>query len=158
MDGDELEVGPADPRSPEAAGLIAELSHELARRYDFADDGTGHFRPEDALGPRAAFVLGRLADRAVACGAVRPLEGDVAEVKRMFVVPACRGRGFSRKVLAELERLAAAMGYTAVRLETGDRQPEAIALYERSGYHRVSNFGVYADNIHSHCFEKPLGG
>ena len=151
-----IEIVAVDPRIPEAHELIQELSEELARRYDFVDDGSGDFKPEDALVPRSVFVIGRVGNRAVACGAFRPLQRDVAEIKRMFVVRDCRGRGYSKAVLTELERLARQAGYTAVRLETGDRQPEAIALYERSGYTRIPNFGIYARSESSLCFEKRL--
>jgi putative acetyltransferase len=151
-----MEIIAVDPRMPEAVELIHALSEELAERYDRVDDGSGHFQPEDALVAGSAFVIGRSGGRAVACGALRPLEGQVAEIKRMFVVPDCRGRGYSKAVLAELERLARENGYTTVRLETGDRQPEAIRLYERSGYHRIPNFGIYVGSERSVCFEKQL--
>jgi SAM-dependent methyltransferase/GNAT superfamily N-acetyltransferase len=152
-----LAITAVDPRSAEAVELVRALSDELAQRYDFTDDGAGNFKPEDVLVPRSAFVLGRAGVRAVACGALRPLEGDVCEIKRMFVVPDCRGRGYSRAILAELERLAASMGYTTARLETANRQPEAIGLYERAGYRRIANFGIYVNSERSVCFEKQLG-
>lgn len=151
-----IEILAVDPRCGEAARLIRALSDELARRYDFADDGSGNFKPEDALVAGSAFVIVRADGNAVACGAFRPLEDDVAEIKRMFVVPDCRGRDYSKAILNELERLARENGYTAVRLETGDRQPEAIRLYERSGYRRIPNFGIYVENEMSVCFEKQL--
>jgi putative acetyltransferase len=151
-----FEVRPVDPRSPEALELIRELSEELARRYDFADDGSGDFRPEDVLAPRSGFLIGSIDGRAVACGAIRPMEDDVAEIKRMFVVPECRGRGYSRLILAELERLAIDHGYELIRLETGILQPEAIRLYEGAGYRRIPSYGIYVDNALSVCFEKRL--
>jgi putative acetyltransferase len=149
-----IEIAVADPRSPEAIGLIRALSEELARRYDYMDDGSGNFKPEDVLAPRSAFIIGFIDGRGVACGAFRPLEEDIAEIKRMFVLPDFRGRGYSRAILSELERLARQSGYNVARLETGDRQPEAIHLYERSGYHRIPNFGIYAGSQRSVCFEK----
>jgi GNAT superfamily N-acetyltransferase len=151
-----IEILTVDPRTQEAAALIRALSDELARRYDFADDGSGNFKPEDSLVAGSAFVIARAAGNAVACGAFRPLEGHVAEIKRMFVVLEWRGRGYSKAILKELERLARENGYTTVRLETGDRQPEAIGLYERSGYHRIPNFGIYVGDERSVCFEKQL--
>ena len=117
-----IEIIRVDPRIPEALELIEALSEELARRYDYADDGSGDFKPEGALVARSAFVIGRAGSRAVACGAFRPLQGHVAEIKRMFVVPDYRGRGYSKAVLRELERLARENGYTTVRLETGNRR------------------------------------
>ena len=151
-----LELVRTDPDSPEAVALIAALTAELSGRYDFPACGAGHFRPEDVRVAGAAFVVGRLTGRAVACGAFRPLETGICEIKRMFVEPEFRGRGFSRIVLAELERLAVRDGYSTARLETGDRQPEAIALYERVGYCRISGFGPYADRARSVCFERRL--
>lgn len=152
-----MEIRTADPRSPEAAEMIRALSQELARRYDFMEDGSGNFKPEDVLVPGSAFLLGREDGQIVACGAFRPFgEDDAAEVKRMFVIPERRGRRYSRVMLAELERRAWECGYKKVRLETGDRQPEAIRLYQSAGYYRIPNFGIYAGNEQSLCFEKLL--
>jgi ribosomal protein S18 acetylase RimI-like enzyme len=151
-----MELRSADPRSPAAAELIGALSRELAARYDFSDDGSGNFKPEDVVGPRSEFLVGFIDGQPVACGAFRAMDDGAAEIKRMDVVPERRGRGFSKLVLAELERRAARMGYAVARLETGTRQPEAIALYERSGYRRIPNFGIYVGNPQSVCFEKGL--
>jgi GNAT superfamily N-acetyltransferase len=152
----QFEVAVADACSDDATRLIAELSAKLSRRYEHVDDGSGHFRPEDASVPRSIFLIGRLDSRPVACGAVRPLVGDVGEVKRMYVDPAVRGRGLSKRLLAALEDAAHRMGYAALRLETGDRQPEAIRLYESAGYHRIEPFGIHIDSQRSVCFEKWL--
>ncbi len=156
MGEEKFEVDLADPRGAEAAELIGALSAELARRYDYMEDGLGGFKPEDALGPRGAFVIGHVGRKPVACGAIRPLEGDVAELKRVFVKVAFRGRGYSRAIVKELERQARTRGYELVRLETGVRQPEAISLYESLGYHRIPNYGEYRDSGLSVCYEKRL--
>ena len=92
----------------------------------------------------------------VGCGALRPYADDIAEVKRMYTVPAWRGRGVAAAILAELERHARAFGYPTMRLETGDRQPGAIRLYERSGYRHIPPFGPYVAWADSVCFEKPM--
>jgi putative acetyltransferase len=120
------------------------------------EDGSGGFEPEHALGPRGAFVIGRVGGRPVACGAIRPLGGEVAELKRVYVNDEFRGRGYSKVVVKELERLAKERGYTVMRLETGVRQPEAISLYESLGYHRIPNYGEYRDSSLSVCYEKAL--
>ena len=151
-----FEVGAADPRGPEATELIKSLSAELARRYDYMEDGSGNFKPENALGPRGAFVIGRIGGQPVACGAIRPLGEDVAELKRLFVRVGFRGRGYSKAILRELEQEARARGYRTMRLETGFRQPEAISLYESFGYHRIPNYGEYRESEMSVCFEKSL--
>jgi len=156
MSKETLRLEAADPRGPEAAELIRALSAELARRYDYMEDGSGGFKPEDALGPRGAFVIARVGGDPVACGAIRPLEPDVAELKRVFVKVGFRGRGYSKAVVKELEEQARARGYRVMRLETGLRQPEAISLYEGLGYRRIPNYGEYRDSSLSVCYEKGL--
>jgi GNAT superfamily N-acetyltransferase len=151
-----FEIAAEASNSPDAARLIAELSAELARRYDHVDDGSGHFRPEDTAVPRSVFLIGHLDGLAIACGALRPIEEDVGEVNRMYVSPAFRGQGLSKRLLAALEDAARQMGYITLRLETGDRQPEAIRLYESAGYRRIEPFGIYVGDPRSVCFEKRL--
>jgi putative acetyltransferase len=75
----------------------------------------------------------------------------------MYVAPEARGHGLSRRVLEALEDEARLLGYPSVRLETGDRQPEAIRLYESAGYRSIPRYGPYVDDERSACFEKPLG-
>ena len=153
-DTDDLRIEAVDIRSPEAAALIASLSRELGERY--GDDGSGSFTPEDVLVPGSPFLVGWLNGRPVTCGAFRPMEPGVAEVKRMYVEPDARGRGIGRRLLAELEKRARDVGYAAVRLETGTRQPESIRLYEAAGYRRIEKYAIYRDNPLSVCFEKSL--
>jgi len=93
---------------------------------------------------------------AVACGGIARFDAERAELKRMYVVPAARGRGLGRRVLVELEGAARRLGYAAVVLETGDRQPEALALYESSGYERIPCYPPYDSRALSLCFEKRL--
>ena len=157
----DLTIAAVDPRHPDAALLIRELSAELAAAYDFADDGSGAFAPADVRVPRSAFLVARLGDRPVGCGALRPLdEGDgptsTAEIKRMYVAPAARGRGVARAILDRLEAAARDFGYARVILETGNRQLAAIRLYGRSGYERVPCYGRYVDDPRSVCFGKAL--
>jgi GNAT superfamily N-acetyltransferase len=84
-------------------------------------------------------------------------ETGVAELKRVFVAPEHRGCGYGKRLLAELERRAVACGYTKLMLETGDRQPESIALYERAGFRRIPNYGPYVGSHWSVCFAKAIG-
>lgn len=122
--------------SDDALKLIERLSRELASRYEEdIDEGKGAFAPSDMDVPGAAFVVARLDGEPVGCGAIRPWdELGVAEVKRMFVEPDMRRHGISKQILLKLEEAARSFGYTALKLETGTRQPEAIALYEKTGY------------------------
>jgi len=150
---DDLTVEAVDVRSEEAVRLVARLDEELTRRYG---DVQAQFTVANALADHTTFLVGYLGGRPVACGAFRPMDAAAAEVKRMFVEPDYRGRGMARYILGELEDRARQAGFTVARLETGVYQPEAIRLYERAGYRRIENYGVYAGNPDSVCFEKAL--
>lgn len=139
--------------------LIEHLSSELAKRYEEdTDEGKGEFAPIDMDVPGAAFVIARIDGKPVGCGAIRPWdELGVAEIKRMFVEPNMRGRGISKQILLKLEETARSFGYTTLMLETGTRQPEAIALYEKAGYKRCHCWGKYVNSNWSTCYRKELG-
>lgn len=92
----------------------------------------------------------------VGCGAFKEYEPGTVEIKRMYVLPELRGQGIAQAVLRELEKWAQEEGYTSCVLETGKRQPEAIRLYEKSGYAYISNFGQYAGDDNSVCLQKSI--
>nr|WP_233098800.1 GNAT family N-acetyltransferase [Aureibaculum flavum] len=92
----------------------------------------------------------------IGCGAVKEFESSTMEVKRMFTLHEARGKGAASKVLNELEKWTAELFYTRLVLETGLQQPEAIALYEKCGYNKISNYGQYAGVENSVCFEKVI--
>jgi putative acetyltransferase len=92
----------------------------------------------------------------VACGAIKEFDAASMEVKRMYVLPEKRGQGFAQIVLRELEAWAKELGYKRCVLETGKKQPEAIALYKKSGYAIIENYGQYKGVENSVCFEKQL--
>ncbi len=130
---------------PDSVALIDEVQQEYVVRYGEVD--LTPVDPAEFAPPRGLFLVGYLDGRPVACGGWRVHEGPdgpEAELKRMYVAPAARGRGVARAVLAELERTAVAAGYSRMVLETGTRQPEAIALYTSAGYAEVPKFGFYA--------------
>jgi GNAT superfamily N-acetyltransferase len=150
---------------PDATLLIDEVQAEYVVRYG----GPDH-TPLDPLmfePPLGSFYVGYLeldgCRTPVATGAWR-FHDDVeafgtrrvAEIKRMYVVPAARARGLARAVLAHLERTAADSGAEAMVLETGTAQPEAMGLYESSGYTRIPSFGYYKDEPLNRCYAKPL--
>jgi len=120
-----------NPHSEVATYLIENLSAELGARY--GDDGAGAFSPEEVQVPGGAFVVAWLDKRPVGCGALRPLERGVAEVKRMYVEKEARRQGIARQLLRNLESIATQFGYRALRLETGILQPDAIGLYKSAG-------------------------
>lgn len=95
-------------------------------------------------------------DEAVACGAIKELDSKLMEVKRMFTLPEKRGKGLASKILNELETWAKELGYEKTILETGKRQTEAVALYNKCGYNVIPNYGQYIGVDNSVCFEKVL--
>ncbi len=92
----------------------------------------------------------------VGCGAIKEYAPDTMEIKRMFTLPESRGKGIAGKVLSALETWATELQYKKCVLETGKRQPEAIAVYKKSGYQLIPNYGQYAEMENSLCFEKQL--
>jgi GNAT superfamily N-acetyltransferase len=104
----------------------------------------------------AAYLVAVLDGRAAACGAWQPLEAGIAELKRMYVRPAYRGRGIARQLVVALEEEALAAGYPVLRLETGTYLPAAISLYRSAGYAPIPVYGEYVGNPFSVCFEKRL--
>lgn len=95
-------------------------------------------------------------EKPVACGAIKAIDDNTMEVKRMFTLPDYRGKGFARTVLKELEIWAKELGYEKTVLETGKKQTEAVALYKKYGYAIIPNYGQYAGIENSVCFEKIL--
>ncbi|SFB15232.1 Ribosomal protein S18 acetylase RimI [Flavobacterium swingsii] len=95
-------------------------------------------------------------DIAVGCGAFREIDSQTAEIKRMFVLPDYRGKGIASKILAELELWVLELNYTQTILETGINQPEAIALYKKTGYSITKNYGQYTNMENSVCMKKVL--
>ena len=141
-----IEPRPSD--DPELLTLMAEQQRELAE----AGDDEVVYPVRDG----ASYLVGVVNGHAVACGAIVTLDPDTAEIKRMYVRPAFRGRGHSRSILHQLEELAIRAGYSVLRLETGGYLPVAISLYRSAGYLPSETFGEYVGNPHSVCFEKRL--
>ena len=141
---------------PDVRLLAQAQQTEVRARYDGKD--------EPGTDPSVADVSVVLVVRdddgtPLGCGALRTLGNGVAEVKRMYVVPAARGRRVSRAVLAALEVRARERGWTTLRLETGPRQPEAIGLYVSAGFGPIEAFGAYVggpDAEHSLFFERTV--
>lgn len=127
---------------PDSVALIADVQQEYVVRY--GDEDSTPVDPAQFSPPLGLFLVVYVDDVPAACGGWRAHDPD-AEMKRMYVRPSFRGLGLARAVLAELERTAAEAGYERLILESGDRQPEALALYASAGYTPVPRFGTYAD-------------
>jgi len=95
-------------------------------------------------------------EEAVACGAIKAFDEKSMEVKRMFTLPEQRGKGLASAILNELETWTKELGYDKTILETGKRQTEAVALYQKCDYKIIPNYGQYAGVENSVCFEKIL--
>ncbi|HVS67406.1 MAG TPA: GNAT family N-acetyltransferase [Mycobacteriales bacterium] len=152
MSGLELRDEPYD--GPAAQQLINAVQAEYVVRYGGPDEAP--VDPEEFTPPDGLFVVGYLDAVPVATGGLRRHTDGAVELKRMYVVPEQRGKGLSRVMLGALEERARGLGATRIVLETGNRQPEAISLYESSGYERIPGFGHYADAPLSLSFEKRL--
>jgi GNAT superfamily N-acetyltransferase len=152
----EIETRLVDGGYADFAALVYLLDPALDARYGGAVQAHyGRFNAVDGI--RDVVVV--YADGApVGCGGFKALDDDTVEIKRVFVRPEYRGRGLAKRVLGELERLAAGRGYRAAVLETGRGQPEAIGLYRRLGYVVIPNYGPYVDDEHSVCMRKALDG
>ena len=151
-----MRLEPARWDDPDVQRLAADQQTEIRGRYDGKQEpGT----PPSSVDIGVVLVARDEDGEAVGCGALRSLGGGTAEVKRMYVVPAARGRGVARAVLAGLEEAAYGCGWTTLKLETGPQQPEAVALYRSAGYRPISAFGDYlgaADAEDSLFFERSL--
>jgi GNAT superfamily N-acetyltransferase len=141
---------------PDAQALIEAVQEEYVARYGSQDESP--IDPADFEDPLGQFFVAYADGAPVATGAwrrssVKALGADVtAEVKRMYVAPAAQRRGVARRMLAHLEATAAEAGIQALVLETGTKQPEAIALYTSSGYQPIPGFGYYCGSDLSRCF------
>jgi GNAT superfamily N-acetyltransferase len=147
-----IEVTPVRPDEPDALTLIELVQGEYVLRHGGRDEAP--IDVAEFLPPEGLFLVARLDGAAAGCGGWRNLGDGRAEIKRMFTAAEHRNRGVARAVLAELEHTAAAAGIKELVLETGTVQPEAIALYESSGYQPVDGFGYYAGRPLSRSFGK----
>jgi ribosomal protein S18 acetylase RimI-like enzyme len=142
-----ITIEPSTPDHPEAVGLIDALSNYLQRH--FGSDGRASFSSWSEHADRSVFALAR-----VGCGAIRPLEENIAEVKRMYASPNHPGVGSA--ILRFLEEEAQRLGYHTLRLETRWKNARAVRFYEKNGYRICENYGAYVGRVESACFEKPL--
>ena len=133
--------------------LVKELDKDLSIR-----DGDEHafyaqFNKVDAI---KNVLVAYQNDQAVGCGAIKKMDEQTMEVKRMYVPPHLRGNGIASQILKELETWSQELGYKKCVLETGKKQPEAIALYHKNHYQIIPNYGQYQGIENSVCFQKEL--
>lgn len=136
-----IEFRACDPLEEPARALIAAMVGELRDRYVIAGERLGvPLDPGEMAPPGGAYLVGWAGDQPVAGGGIRTIGPGLGEIKRMYVAPTWRGRGVARLLLAALEDAARSLNLTTVRLDTGDRQPDARHLYESAGYVPIANY------------------
>ncbi len=138
---------------PDFIMLVQQLNAELAER-----DGDEHafYHQFNSIQQLNHVVVLYDDETAVGCGAFKELRTGTVEVKRMYTLPAHRSQGHASRILAALEQWAKEENYSVAVLETGKRQPEAIELYKKNGYHIIPNYEQYAGVENSVCFQKKL--
>jgi GNAT superfamily N-acetyltransferase len=142
------------PDSPDASALIEELESHLASLYP--SESRHGYSVEKLIAQGVAFFLIRDEGVAAGCGGIQLFGQEYGELKRMYVRPEFRGRGFAKLLLDHLIDYAQRHGVMLVRLETGIHQSAAIALYESAGFRAVPPFGDYREDPLSRCYEKRL--
>jgi GNAT superfamily N-acetyltransferase len=142
-----------DSTHPDFINLVKHLDVELAER-----DGKDHpfYAQYNKIDKIKYAVVAYENEKPAACGAIKEYYPGIMEIKRMYTLPECRGKGIATKVLKELELWSTELSYLKCILETGKKQPEAIALYNKNGYKLIPNFGQYAGVDNSICFEKEI--
>jgi putative acetyltransferase len=153
-DGMSVVIAEERPDSPDAVALIEELDDHLVALY--AVQSRHGFSVEKLLRDGVKFFVARDGGRPAGCGGVLLVGREYAEVKRMYVRPAFRGRRIGRLMLDHLVEHARQHGLTVIRLETGIHQRQAIALYEARGFRKIPPFGPYRDDPVSLCYELQL--
>lgn len=136
-----LAAAPVPYAHADAQSLVEAVQQEYVERYGGPDE-----TPVDGADfdpPAGAFLVGRVDGTLVACGGIRRVDDDTAEIKRMYVTSAARRQGVARAMLTRLEQAARDAGYRRLVLESGNAQPEALALYRSSGYTPVAPYGFY---------------
>ena len=142
-----------DSSSIDFRNLVTELDKDLSVR-----DGEEHgfYSQYNKLDHIKHVVVAYFENKAVGCGAFKEYEPGAVEIKRMFVLPEYRGQGIALQVLSKLEQWASSLNYNASILETGKKQPEAIALYQKAGYGIIPNYGQYVGIENSVCMRKTI--
>ena len=141
-DGTTARLRPLPYDHPVAHYLVEQVQAEYVQRYGGRDAAA--VEPGEFLPPRGVFLVAEVDGVPAGCGAWRALSPGVAEIKRVYVEPGFRRRGLAQQVVAALEDGAARAGHRSVVLNTGQEQPEALALYAQLGYEPVTGYGIYA--------------
>jgi putative acetyltransferase len=145
------------PDDPDTVELIGRLNNELSIVATGACENHFSLTTDEVVGHRGRMIRARLGEQLVGCGAVRTIEQGIAEIKRMYVDPACRGMKVGAAILDQLELHARRLGVDTLRLETSAKQQAALHLYQGFGFDRCDPWGEYLDSREtSLCFSKRI--
>ncbi|MEU8000980.1 GNAT family N-acetyltransferase [Catellatospora sp. NPDC049111] len=150
-----VRIAVQDPDDDVSRELTAEFLADIGERYERSGTTSAPALDLSELrAPDGTWLVMYDGDDPIGCGGLRRCDDHSAEVRRVFLRPAARGRNLARTMMAELEDVARRRGYRRIRLDTGDRQPEALQLYRTGGYHEI---GDYNGNPYArHWLEKDL--
>ncbi|HTJ51995.1 MAG TPA: GNAT family N-acetyltransferase [Cyclobacteriaceae bacterium] len=148
-----LQLNRTTASDPDFQYLVHALDQELSMLYG---DEQEFFQGHNHIDLSAKVIVAYHQNQPVACGCFRPAAENCIEIKRMFTKPEMRNQGFAKKILNALEAWALEENVERIILETGVKQPEAVAAYTKSGYKVIENYGPYVNNASSICMEKFL--
>jgi GNAT superfamily N-acetyltransferase len=154
-DGKAAVLRPLPYDHPVAHELVEQVQEEYVQRYGGRDAAV--VEAAEFLPPRGIFLAAEIAGEPAGCGAWRVVSPGVVEIKRVYVVPGFRRRGLAQVIVAALEDSAAQAGHGSVVLNTGQEQPEAVALYAGLGYRPIGGYGIYACSPGAVFLGKDLG-
>jgi putative acetyltransferase len=148
-----ITINRTDSENKDFQDLIYKLDTDLAERNGEKNDFFAQFNKTNLI---QNVIVAYSDNIPVGCGAIKVYDNNTMEVKRMFVLKEQRGKKIAGTILNNLEQWAKELSYNKCILETGDKMPEAIGLYRKSGYKQIPNYGQYENVESSLCFEKIL--
>ncbi|OCB70670.1 N-acetyltransferase [Flavobacterium piscis] len=141
-----------NPNNEKVLAITKELSENLYLR--FGSDGKNSFQDWENENSKFVFVIAEINSEIVGCGAIRPIDQNIGEVKRMYAK--YQGKKIGQTILGFLENEAVNLGYTNLVLETRVKNESAVHFYQKQGYKVISNYGKYIDRPEAICLEKSL--
>lgn len=152
---DTIEIVEEPLDGPGGTALVPEYVAVIRSLYpDWTPDVPPRLTPEDVEPPSGRWLVAYLGRQPVGTAALKRLDRHTAEIKRVYVVPEARGAGVARALLARLEEIARSIGYTQLRMDTGPRQPESVALFTSMGYEPIADYN--GNPVAAYWFEKRL--
>ncbi|HEU0295395.1 MAG TPA: GNAT family N-acetyltransferase [Anaerolineales bacterium] len=151
-----LRIQVVDPRNADALTLLHEAAMEARELYPELHDPNAPLPTNPPTPERGIYLLVYDGSQPVGSGGLRPIDESTVEICRIYVLKEYRRHGVARMILEALEREAARLQCTRMRLETGNRQTAAMRLYESFGFSQIPPFGMYVDDPISVCYEKPV--